>query len=227
MIPDIRELRLKDWISSIALPKADCLNLNQLETLDLVNFRGEVNPEALPSLRNLMLYDCEHTLKKSMEEPISDLRVDGLTELHLTNGVTLTMNSLLRLLGSKPLNLKKLSLTHCLTITNANLVTLVEMGVTDQVTELDLTGTAVTDIVIQSLAPRANQLKRIRLSMTGITGVGVKALLRKPYSQLEYLDISDCQNISADAIILARNCKGLTVECGRKESKGRKKIRWK
>ncbi|KAL8769138.1 MAG: hypothetical protein Q9209_004772 [Squamulea sp. 1 TL-2023] len=227
MIPDIRELRLKNWISRMALPKADSLNMSHLETLDLVNFRGEVNPEALPSLRNLVLRDCKHTLKRFMEEPRSDLRVDGLTELHLTSAHTLNMDSLLRLLGPKPSNLKKLRLSHCLAITNADLVTLVEMGVIDQVTELDLTGTrSVTDVIIQSMASRARQLKKIRLSMTDITGVGVKALLRNPYSQLQYLDISDCPNISADAVILARNIKGLSVEGHHKEPKGRRKIRW-
>ncbi|KAL8785164.1 MAG: hypothetical protein Q9213_003510 [Squamulea squamosa] len=227
MIPDIRELRLKNWISRIGLPKADGLNMKYLETLDLVNFRGEVNPEALPSLRNLVIHDCDRTLKRFMEEPMSDLRIDSLTELHLAIAHTLNLNSLLRLLGPKPPNLKKLRLSHCLAITTADLVTLIEMGVIDQLTELDLSGTrSVTDVIIQSMASRAHQLKKIRLSMTDITGVGVKALLRNPHSQLQYLGISYCWNVSADAVILARNIKGLTVESHHQEPKGRRKIRW-
>ncbi|KAL8812301.1 MAG: hypothetical protein Q9223_007327 [Gallowayella weberi] len=200
-----------------------------LQNLRLVEFRGEVNPRALPSLRMLELRDCPGILERFSAPSTGstpDLRVGGVIELSLPSASNLQMDTLLQLLGSAPTGLRKLNLFHCARITAVDLSNLIRKGYMDDVVDLDLSGTPVTDTVIESLAERAHRLETIRLEQTEITGVAVKALLRNRESKLQHLDIRRCYHISSDAYAWAREIKGLTVHSRRDESKGKKKVRY-
>ena len=155
-----------------------------------------------------------------------DLSGKSLVELSLTNDTTLTIDFFLRFLELKPMGLKKLRLPHCFMIAETEIGRLVDMGIMDQVVDLDLTGLHVTDTVIKSLLLRAHQVESIKLAVTHITGVAVKALVTKPGCKLRYLDISDCFQVSADAVAFARHVEGLTVKCDRYEIRGKKRIRY-
>ncbi|KAL8690159.1 MAG: hypothetical protein Q9224_004472 [Gallowayella concinna] len=228
-IPQIRELNLERWKSETAIPTAGLGTMAHLQKLRLVGFQGEVNPRALPSLRILELRACDLMLERFSAlstRGTPDLRAGGVTELSLPSANYLRMNTLLQLLGSTPLGLRRLSLFHCAMINAIELNNLICMGYMDHVVELDLSGTRVTDTVIESLAGRAQQLKMIRLAQTEITGVAVKALVRNRKSKLKHLDIRRCYCISSDAVAFARHLKGLTVDSNRQESNGKKKIRY-
>lgn len=229
MIPDIRELSLEGWRSmDTAIPTAGSGWMAKLEKLRLVGFMGEINPRALPSLRILELFDCHYILEsfsRLSKQGTVDDRVGGLTEFALSSPY-LRIDTLLQLLGSAPLGLRKLHLIHCTEVNAVDLSRLIGMGYMDHVIDLDLSGTHVTDTVVESLASRAHRLRRIKLAMTGITGCGVKALVGRPKSELQHLDIRDCQSVRADAVAFARQFKNLTVETGGQPYKAQKKIRY-
>ncbi|KAL8731841.1 MAG: hypothetical protein Q9166_003125 [cf. Caloplaca sp. 2 TL-2023] len=223
MISEIRELSLRLFATTITAIPTSNNAMTHLEKLKLQNVWGDINFVALPSLRVLELQNCEVVVNHfSKEGPTPDLRVDGMVEFSIADDDALDMHTLLRLLGPKPSALRNLHIVQCIEITRMDLSRLIELGYMDQVVDLDLTRQDVTDTVIEALAARAHQLKRIKLAMTNITGVGVKALVTKANSQLQHLDISDCMYISADAVALARFQRGLTVESRRTESRGRK-----
>ncbi|KAL8808198.1 MAG: hypothetical protein Q9182_000262 [Xanthomendoza sp. 2 TL-2023] len=205
------------------------VNIPQNAIRKLVEFLGEVNPRALPSLQILELRDCDETLESFSDLSTivtPDLRIGGIIELSLPFASNLEMNTLLQLLGSAPLGLRKLNLFHCAMITAVDLSSLIRMGYLDSVVDLDLSGTPVTDTVIESLTERAHGLKTIGLSQTAITGVAIKALLRNGGSKLQQLDIRRCYHISSDAFAFAREMKGLRLYSRRDESKGKKKVRY-
>ncbi|KAL8859115.1 MAG: hypothetical protein Q9178_004378 [Gyalolechia marmorata] len=212
------------------------LALTHLEKLVLTDFPGSIRPEALPSLRVLELDPCPSSMVDlPAPGPMPDPSAESLVELSLMNNSTITIDFFLQLVELKPMSLKKLRLPNRFKIVETGMCTvhiethisrLVDMGILDQVVDLDLTGLPLTDTVIKSLVLRAHQLESIKLALTDITGVGVKALVTKPGCKLRYLDISDCFQVSADAVAFARRWEGLTVKCDRQEIRGKKRIRY-
>ncbi|KAL8903548.1 MAG: hypothetical protein Q9207_003853 [Kuettlingeria erythrocarpa] len=122
-------------------------------------------------------------------------------------------------------DLKHLSITHCTTLRELELTEMVSRGYMDKLSYLDLSHTHVTDNVIEPLVLRARHLRKVRLAATKITGISVKALVTRPGIELVHLDVTDCNNISADAKTLARKKLGLKVLSGMSEFSG-KKIRF-
>ncbi|KAL8675203.1 MAG: hypothetical protein Q9168_000456 [Polycauliona sp. 1 TL-2023] len=226
-IPEIRELSLSGWRSRNTIPPASGSALTRLEKLQLAEFTGHVNPRALPSLRILELETCINVQHEfSSQEDLPDPRKDGITELSLSCASALDLDCLVWLLGPKFDGLKKLHLPQCTEITDTGLRSLINRGVMDNVVDLDLSGPRLTDSLIQLLAFRAFRLERIKLASTAITGIGVKALVTKPGNKLQYLDITNCNHVSSDAVAFARHLKGLTVKCSQENYSGkRKKIR--
>lgn len=201
--------------------------MTQLEELRLIHCEGDLCPLALPSLRILNLIWCEHILEFLAGSPEThDLRTSSLVELSLAESCGIDAQALFRLLGSKTEDLRKLDINSCWEVDESDLKSLVDKGILDQVVDLDLSGTHVTDEVIELLALRSHQLRRINFAMTKITGVSIKALITKTDSKLEYLNIRDCSKVSADAVAFARNQPGLTVQCSFSDVRGGKKIRY-
>lgn len=224
MIPDIRELSLRGWKSKTTIPPASGVAMTRLEKLQLADFKGCVNPLALSSLRTLDLDTCINVLLPFSDQgPRPELRTDGIAELSLSCASDLSLECLVWLLGPKFDGLRKLHLPQCMEITDIGLRNLINMGLIDHVVDLDLSGPRLTDSLIQLLAFRAFRLERVKVASTAITGVGVKALVTKPGSKLQYLDITDCMHVASDAVAFARHLKGLKVKCGQEEFRGKKK----
>ncbi|KAL8713316.1 MAG: hypothetical protein Q9220_002515 [cf. Caloplaca sp. 1 TL-2023] len=224
-IPEIRDLTLSNCMSDTVIPSPGDIPMAHLQHLRLTNYFGEVHPEDLLTLRTLELARCAWSLQRfSTSESITESNAAGLEVFSAWKAYDMTMRDLLRLLGSDFSKLRKLNLGHCLSITAEKMMTLISMGVMDQVVELDLSNTQVTDEVIKSLAARTPRLTRIKISLTKATGIGIKYLLLKPGSKLQYLDISGCGSVSQDAVAFARRVKGLTVACSSMDAKGGKKV---
>ncbi|KAL8882524.1 MAG: hypothetical protein Q9198_000492 [Flavoplaca austrocitrina] len=223
-IPEIRELSLAGWKSRTAIPPASGLAMSRLVKLQLSDFKGDVSPLALSSLRTLDLDTCMNIIHAfSNHANQSDLRTDGIAELSLSCASALDLHCLVWLVGPNFDGLKKLHLPQCIEITDTCLRTIISMGIIDHVIDLDLSGPRLSDHLVQLLAFRAFRLERIKVASTPITGVGVKALVTKPGSKLQYLDITDCSHVSSDAIAFARHLKGLTLKCGQEKFYGKKK----
>ncbi|CAL8582863.1 hypothetical protein XPA_008506 [Xanthoria parietina] len=225
MIPDIRELSLRGWESDTDIPPASGAAMTRLEKLQLADFHGHVNPPALPSLRILDLDIVLHAFLNPVPGPYPTNA--GIAELSISCASKLSSECLVWLLGSNFDALSKLHLPQCIEITDLDLRNLINMGLIDHVVDLDLSGPRLTDSLVQLLAARALRLERIKVASSSITGVGVKALVTKPGSQLQFLDITDCMHVASDAVAFARHLKGLQVKCGHEEFRAKnKKIRF-
>ncbi|KAI4279457.1 MAG: hypothetical protein LQ337_000268 [Flavoplaca oasis] len=223
-IPEIRELRLAGWKSRATIPPASGLAMTRLVKLQLSDYKGHVSPLALPSLQTLHLDTCMNIMHEfSNHANQSGFRTDGIAELSLSCASALDLHCLVWLVGPNFGGLKTLHLPQCMEITDTCLRTIISMGIIDHVVDLDLSGPRLTDHLVQLLAFRAFRLERIKIASTPITGVGVKALVTKPGSKLQYLDITDCSHVSSDAIAFARHLKGLTLKCGEEKLYGKKK----
>ncbi|KAI4148317.1 MAG: hypothetical protein L6R39_002812 [Caloplaca ligustica] len=207
-LPELRELSLANWRSHTPIPTPGKLEMGHLQKVTLENFRGEISLQSLPSLRSVELRECSYLLKQFSTFGVKpDLRVLGLSKFSISYA-ELEPKLLLQLIGSKVDDLKELRLRHCCTLEECDLAKMVDMGYFDQLVDLDLCGTRVTDSIIEKLAPRAQQLQRINLATTSVTGISVKTLALKP-----------------DAVAWARSTKGLIVRTGVSITKDGKNFR--
>lgn len=199
--------------------------MGHLHTLALVNYQGHVFFHSLPSLRSVQLNRCPQIFRwLSTSEFKPDLRVLGYSKFSISYA-EVEPEKLLQLIGTELEDLKHLSITHCTTLHELELIEMVSRGYMDKLSHLDLSHTHVTDNVIEPLVLRARHLRRVKLAATKITGISVKALVTRPGMELVHLDITDCNNVSADAKTLARKKQGLKVLSGMSEFSG-KKIRF-
>lgn len=224
-LPDIRELSLTNWTSTTTVPSPGNIEMRQLQNLELVNYFGVMFPPNLPSLRFLTLKSYRH-INMNGWLPSSDRRDSGLVELSTPHAGSMEVDTLVQLLGPDTESLRRLDISHCRVLETSDLAKIVGMGYLDRVVELDLSGTATTDDIIELLAPRVQQLSRVKLAATHITGISVKALVGKPDNKVVHLDIRDCCNVSSDAIAFARTIAGLTVQCGSTSVKYGRKLRF-
>ncbi|KAL8937576.1 MAG: hypothetical protein Q9211_003612 [Gyalolechia sp. 1 TL-2023] len=226
-LPDIRELSLVNWASSTTVPSRGKVEMGQLQKLDLVNYHGPIFPQSLPSLRSLAWKSYPEIFRSSQGLiPQSDRRKFGLVEFSAPHSCSMDVDTLLQLLGPDVECLRHLDISHCRGLGFTDLTKIVSMGYIDLVLDLDLSGTEATDQIIELLVPRAQQLTRVRLAATNITGISVKALIGKPDNKLVHLDIRDCCNVSSDAIAFARKIVGLTIQCGPTSIKYGKRLRY-
>lgn len=224
-LPELRELSLANWRSHTPIPTPGKLEMGHLQKVTLENFRGEISLQSLPSLRSVELRECSYLLKQFSTFGVKpDLRVLGLSKFSISYA-ELEPKLLLQLIGSKVDDLKELRLRHCCTLEECDLAKMVDMGYFDQLVDLDLCGTRVTDSIIEKLAPRAQQLQRINLATTSVTGISVKTLALKPGRRLAHINISNCPRISPDAVAWARSTKGLIVRTGVSITKDGKNFR--
>ncbi|KAL8989395.1 MAG: hypothetical protein Q9177_001708 [Variospora cf. flavescens] len=210
-LPEIGELTLANCSSRTSIPTPGRIEMDQLHLLRLYNFYGSVSPQSLPCVRVLELEGAyAMTSQSSTGDPEPHSRASSLVELSAPNA-SFRIDELLQLLGRNNGDLRRLSLPHAIWLEEADLDILVRSGILDSVIELDLSGDQVTDAFIELLAPKARQLRSIKIGSTSITGISVKALVARPDCQLHHLDIRHCLNISIDAIDLARAKVGLKV----------------
>ncbi|KAL8872343.1 MAG: hypothetical protein Q9174_002011 [Haloplaca sp. 1 TL-2023] len=223
----VRKLSLAYCDVGTRLSTQDGARMPHLEELRLSYCEGEPFFSGLPSLRILHLISCAEIVRLyTTWTELPDFSACSLVELSLANSYLLEPEDLIRLV-SRTQELQYLNLSQCCCITASGLKSLLNIGALDKAVELDVSGTVLTDRVVEQSIRNLKQLKRINIgNCASITGISIKALMTKAGCKLEYLDIDGCRNVSADAIALARNIPGLTVRYGISDSKGGKKIRY-
>ncbi|KAL8916395.1 MAG: hypothetical protein Q9208_008542 [Pyrenodesmia sp. 3 TL-2023] len=224
-LPEICELKLSNWSSNRTIPSPGNIEMSHLHTLTLTNYQGEVLFHSLPLVRFVKLNRCPLIFRRlSTSDFKPDLRVLGYSKFSISYA-ELEPEKVLQLIGTNVEELRHLSISHCTTLLEVDLIKMVNMGYMDQLSHLDLSHTHVTDNVIEILVPRARHLRTVKLAATKITGISVKALVTQPGMELVHLDVTDCNDISADAKTMARRKGGLKVLSGMSAFTG-KKIRF-
>lgn len=200
--------------------------MTHLEELRLRNCFGALYPQALPSLRILQV--CGHGvfIQKPTHSDTPDCEGPSLVELIVRDNRVIDAPFITRLLGPRAGKLRTLNISGCHRVNLSCLIKSVPEGVLDEVVDLDLSATHVTDEAIETLTPTLRKLRYISLDTTNITGIAVKALILKPGAKLEYLSISECDRISADAMAFARRQTGLTLRSGSISAANGRKVRY-
>ena len=89
---------------------------------------------------------------------------------------------------------------------------LFEVGLLDNLSTLIASRvTKANDHVAELIAQRLQRLTVLDLSHTGVTGVGVKALVLKQGVKLQQLNLNHCREVSIDAVEFARS-QGIHVD---------------
>ncbi len=90
----------------------------------------------------------------------------------------------------------------------SDLMTLVECGKLSKLTDFGISQSEMSDDSVQRMAADCPVLERVQLDTPRITGVAVKELCTR--TAIKTLILTDCLNVSADAIEWAR-ARGVTV----------------
>lgn len=221
-VPKVRKLTLADWSwsSDTVLSHTNFTNLSELEQLKIVRNNNLVFPRLPPSLRMLNLRCCTTDRRLSQEgnDNLIGNSLPELEDLALTEFTGLTLNGLLSLLNASKGNLESLDIESCVQLESKDIDTLVESSYLEEVTRLKLCKLSINDSTAELIAQNLPRLKRIDLSLTRVTGIGVKALVLKPHSRLERLVLNGCR-LDRDVIDFAI-AHGITVDHGvsRKDS---------
>lgn len=130
----------------------------------------------------------------------------------LTDFTDLTLNGLLSLLSASKGKLESLNIESCAQLEPKDINRLVESSYLEEVTRLTLCKLSINDSTAELVAQKLPSLKNIDLSLTRVTGIGVKALVLKPHSKLERLVLTGCL-LDRDVIDFAI-AHGITVDHG-------------
>lgn len=212
----VRKLTLADWSwsSDTVLSHMNLTNLSELHLLKIVGNSNLVFPRLPPSLRILNLRRCttDRTLSQEGNENLISNSLPELTNLVLTEFFDLTLNGLLSLLRGSKGKLESLDIESCVQLESKEINTLVESSYLGEVTRLTLCKLSIDDSTAELIAQNLPRLKYIDLSLTRVTGIGVKAIVLKPHSRLERLVLNGC-GLDRDVIDFAI-ANGITVDHG-------------
>ncbi|KAI4247352.1 MAG: hypothetical protein LQ352_006174 [Teloschistes flavicans] len=200
--------------------------MTHLELLRLRNCLGALSPQALPSLRVLEVSNSQGMILPWGNGNTPDNKRPSLLELIIKNDHVINTRLITELLGSRTEKLKRFNISGCTNVDALGLVESMHERFLDQVIDLDLSATRVNDKVIEKLALNLQELNRISLEKTEITGIAVRVLIMKPGAELEYLNISECDRISPDAVEFARKQQGLILKSGYGSVAKGKKVRY-
>lgn len=213
-VPKVRKLTLADWSwsSDTVLSHTNFTNLSELEQLKIVRNNNLVFPRLPPSLRMLNLRCCTTDRRLSQEgnDNLIGNILPELEDLALTEFTGLTLNGLLSLLNASKGNLESLDIESCVQLESKDIDTLVESSYLEEVTCLKLCKLSINDSTAELIAQNLPRLKKIDLSLTRVTGIGVKAIVLKPHSRLERLVLNGCR-LDRDVIDFAI-AHGITVD---------------
>ena len=218
-IPSVRNLTIGNWYVPLKSPPPDFSTSHNLESLDISGVTMVYFPELPPSIHTLHMSKCRlqgHMLKWDAS------RLVRLTLAH-PNGTR--HNFLPQLLESNKGNLIYLDINstpHEKSVYRW----LANDGYLVKVEELNLNNCSnVDDELATLIAENCTALKRLSLANTGVSGVGVKAIVTALEGKLEYLNLDGCIHTSYDAVEWARS-KGVRVAFSLSEGgSGGKKIR--
>lgn len=215
-MPKLQKLTLVgwSWSSDTVLSHTDFTNLGELQQLSIVRNCGLVFPRLPPSLQILTLWHCTTDRRLSPEgnDNLISNRLPELTDLILTEFTDLTLNGLLSLLSASKGKLKTLDIESCVQLETEDINTLVKIGYLEEVTNLTLCQLSINDSAAELIAQTLPRLKNIDLSLTRVTGIGVKALVLKPHSRLDRLVLAGL-SLDRDVIVFA-TAHGITIDHG-------------
>lgn len=173
-------------------------------------------PRSIKSLDVSGWYKCSVGISASQEN-LSRTSLDELVSLSMSGLLHLSTTDLFTLLAPNKGNLRLLDLSE----TEIDVKQLATAGYLSGVTELSLNTTRVDDETLEVLASSLPNLTTLAVSSTRVTGVGIRALTKKPERQMERLNLDFCNFVGADAVVYARSL-GVVVSCKQVESsKGR------
>lgn len=215
-VPKVRIITLVDWSwsSDTVLSHMNFTNLSELHQLKIVRNSDLVFPRLPPSLRTLNLRRCttDRTLSQEGNENLISNSLPELTDLVLTEFLDLTLNGLLSLLRESKGKLESLDIESCVQLESKDINTLVESSYLEEVTRLTLCKLSIDDSTAELVAQNLPRLKNIDISLTRVSGIGVKAIVLKRHSRLERLILNGCR-LDRDVIDFAI-AHGITVDHG-------------
>ena len=130
---------------------------------------------------------------------LGNARLPLLERLSLSKIDDANVFDLFILLGQSKGKLRELDISRCSAIQSTDLIFLTQEGYLNNVVRLNLSSCQVTD---EALA--LDRLTHLELDLTGVTGVGIKAMVLKPGDKLKYLNLDHCPQVAPDAAELAR-----------------------
>ena len=225
LIPKIRRIReLEVTICSGLINDRllDFSTLSELENLSLTHMQFSWFPPLPQSIQTLN---------------ISSRHIDGLdgvaehAKLHKLSKLVmgtfepgdLSVHVLHALLEPNKGNLILLDITSCPGISSEDMKRLTTLGYFSRLEELHIADNAhVDDDLAEFLAANLSFLRVLNISCTGVTGVGVKALVEKPGTKLQRLYLRLCHSVSIDAVEYARS-RGVWVKFEFPDPRGSKK----
>ena len=215
--PELRELSLQKWKSHTQYQWPNFSLLTHLQVLDIAGFQLTRFPELPPSLCTLDMTDCYSMgfASPQSQANLENVKLTELTSFSVSSVKKITIDDLQRLLEPGMGKLKKLDIGGCpfdaTDNTALNVSTLIKAGYLNEVVELGLRNTAVTDNIAALIAKSLPRLRTLDVGFTKITGVGVKALVLKPGEMLQHLNLQHCISVSIDAVDYARS-KGVDTQ---------------
>ncbi|KAI9719220.1 MAG: hypothetical protein M1812_003550 [Candelaria pacifica] len=213
-MPNLQSLALTNWKCHSWLQRFDFTSLQRLEVLDISGLEMLVFPKLPPTLHTLNLsrifsLNLNHVESRNN---IQELQLSSLRDLSFDDAATLNVETLQRILGSSMTTLERLTLNDCLQVTGVFWLALESQFPMENIVELQLRGTKITDREIFYFYHNKNRIRRLDLSKTSITGVGIRALVTgSSRPQIEWLGVNNCSSLGSDAVDLARS-KGIEVE---------------
>ena len=185
--------------------------LLNLRSLKLCGTRLLRLPKLPPTLRHLNLIATSINFSElEGSQSLEDHTLPELETLELSNNHLLTCPALQILLKPSKGKLTELDLSSCGQIDKAAIHGLITNGYLDGIVDLRLSNSDVDDFTAEAIAGSCPKLKKLNLSGTKITGVGVKSLVQKPHGMIEELCLNDCTGVSLDAVAYAE-AKGINV----------------
>ena len=227
--PNLQVLRLTGWKRHDPYNDLhEFTKLTHLVTLDLHETQLLSFPKLPPSLCSLdmsSMYDvCSPAVASQIN--IDKCLLPNLESLELNWCPNLRPTMFLKLLEQSTGKVKRLGIQHCQHIDQTEIKLALAKGYLDRAVDLNLAGLIIDDDLIGLLAQDLSHLRRLDLSNTRVTGIGVKALVTKPEGRLDWLGLNNCTSVSIDAVELARSI-GITVNYRNADNlKFAKKVRY-
>ncbi|KAI9758718.1 MAG: hypothetical protein M4579_002893 [Chaenotheca gracillima] len=229
MMPNITKLAMTkfNYLKIPVDPQPDYSTLKFLEHIDLSD-SGLPSSVPLPaSIRHVFLNGVpDMELPRLMGEEAESTNLKFLETLEVGHNIDMKARMLIPILDPSRGVRKRVSLFRCISIYDEDIRELAESGILEDIEHLNLGETGVRDDGIAFIANAAPNLIRLNLSSTGVSGVGVKALLSRPDSKLACLNLDGCMSVNIDAVEWARS-KGVHVQFQFVEKAGSgKKVRY-
>ena len=187
-------------------------DLASLVTLNLRDCTMWEHPKLPSSLRSLDLSGATVMVSRPSEsvQVMQALDSSELEVLKVGRSYVFSSTVLERLLTLSTTKLTTLVISHCPGSYQAAIRTCLSKGSFRCIVELEVAGLGLDDDDMALLAENAPRMKHLDVGHTKITGIGVKALVTKAGTSLEWLGLDGCTLVSLDAVQLARKA-GITV----------------